>query len=67
MSGKRGSGRRVCRPLTEIELAARRIARQCRHVIQGVLREEEVIDVDVEFEEIALKELAALVAVKGER
>jgi hypothetical protein len=37
--------------------AAIRIARRCRHVIQGCLREEEWADADDEFYRICLEEL----------
>lgn len=40
--------------------AAQRIARQCRWVIQGCLREEEWIDADREFERIILEGLKEL-------
>lgn len=46
----------------ELHAAAIRIARNCRHVIQGVLREEEWIDADREFYRVARAELEALQA-----
>ena len=45
-----------------IHAAAIRIARQCRHVIQGVLREEEWIDADREFYRVARAEIEAMQA-----
>jgi hypothetical protein len=45
-----------------IHAAAFRIARKCRHVIQGVLREEEWRDADREFYRVARAELEALQA-----
>lgn len=45
-----------------IHLTAIRIAVGCRHIIQGVLREEEWIDADREFYRVARAELEALQA-----
>jgi hypothetical protein len=46
--------------LPEIHAAAIRIARRCRHLIQGCLREEEWEDADREFYLIARDELEVL-------
>lgn len=40
-----------------LHVLAQRMARACRHVIQGCLREEEWIDCDEAFVEIILAEL----------
>lgn len=40
--------------------AATRIARRCRHVIQVVLREDEWVDADMAFFEVAIEELVRL-------
>jgi hypothetical protein len=43
-----------------LETAALRMARRCRHVIQGCLREEEWGDADAEFYAVILSELKGL-------
>jgi len=42
-------GRSVVEPDAWLQAAAHRMARQCRHVVQGCLREEEWLDADAEF------------------
>jgi hypothetical protein len=44
-----------------------RIARRCRHIIQGVLREEEWREADREFYRVAREELETYRAAEGER
>lgn len=43
-----------------LQAAALRMARRCRRVVQGCLREEEWRDCDIEFEAIILQELRRL-------
>jgi hypothetical protein len=46
--------------------AAKRMARECRHIVQSCLREEEWLDADAEFFAVILKELNKFVAEVGE-
>lgn len=53
---------------TWLREAALRIARRCRHIVQGCLREEEWADADQEFYAVILEELRQLTAeAKGTR
>ena len=45
--------------------AAQRMARQCRHIVQGCLREEEWRDADAEFYAVILEELKQLTRETG--
>jgi hypothetical protein len=48
----------------ELRAAALRMARRCRHIIQGCLREEEWRDADAEFSAVILEELERLVGTR---
>ena len=43
-----------------LQAAALRMARRCRHIVQGCLREEEWADADQEFYAVILSELKQL-------
>jgi hypothetical protein len=45
--------------------AALRMARRCRHIVQGCLREEEWADADAEFYSVILEELQQVVRESG--
>lgn len=48
-----------------LQEAAKRMARQCRHIVQGCLREDEWLDADEEFRTVILKGLEELLATEG--
>ena len=48
-----------------LDRVARRIARKCRHIVQGCLREEEWLEADREFFRVAREELEGFRTTKG--
>ncbi len=49
----------------ELHKAACKIAVKCRHVIQGLLRDEEIADADMEFYQVAMEIMKELSAFKA--